>query len=256
MQTTTQTYDVVIKNYMPMEIIVSEGTHQDFFYVVLDGSVEISQHAKVIRTLSAGDIFGMENYFRKRPYTTTASAIARSRIAAYRSEMIRDILFTHPTLAEQIFTSAMRQLDQTTEQAERNIPLDSPIPIREQVYQDGEVIFAENTMGSLMYRLIESEHGLRVTVQGQEIAMITRPGEFFGEVSTVLNQPRGATVTSLGRSLVQVFSIANIAEDIARYPDLALAIINNLAARLREANKPIAGAFPQTPTNPALRYRP
>jgi len=43
---------------------------------------------------------------------------------------------------------------------------------------------------------------------------------------------------------VQVFSIANIAEDIGHYPDLALDIINNLSERLREANRRLAGIIP------------
>lgn len=244
MQINSQSYAVSIRNYVPMEIIVSEGTPQDFFYVVLDGGVEISQNSKVIRTLFSGDIFGMENYFCNQPYTTTASAIARSRIAAYRSEIIRDILFTHPMLAEQIFASVMRQLEQTTERAEQNISFGGSLALREQVYRDGEVIITENTIGSPIYRLIESEHGLRVTFQGRDIAMITRPGEFFGEMSPVLKQPRSATFTSVGRSRVQVFSVANIAEDIGHYPDLALDIINNLSERLREANRRLAGIIP------------
>jgi CRP-like cAMP-binding protein len=247
MPTANQTHDVNIKNYKPLEIIVSEGTAQDFFYVILDGTVEITQNRKIIRTLREGDVFGLENYYRKRPYTTTASAITSARIAAYRSETIRDILFTHPQLAEKIFLSVMCQLEQTTGLAEENIPFEHATPIREHVYRDGENIITENSEEREMFRLVEAQHGLRVTVQGREIATITRPGEFFGEMGPVLQQPRSATVTSIGRSRVQIFTIENIEEVLRHYPDLAITIIGTLSKRLLEADRLLADQFAKKP---------
>ena len=43
MTISNQTHDVSIKNYSPLEIIVSEGDAQDFFYVILDGTVNKSE---------------------------------------------------------------------------------------------------------------------------------------------------------------------------------------------------------------------
>jgi CRP-like cAMP-binding protein len=240
MPTANQTHDVIIKNYAPLEIIVSEGAAQDFFYVILDGTVEITQNRKSIRTLREGDVFGLENYYRKRPYTTTASAITPARIAAYHSETIRDILYTYPQLAEKIFSSVMCQLEQTTGLAEGNITFEQATPIREHVYKDGENIITENGEGREMFRLVEAQHGLRVTFQGREISTITRPGEFFGEMSSILDQPRSATVTSIGRSLVQIFTVENIEEVLRQYPDLAITIIGTLSKRLLEADRLLA----------------
>jgi len=237
MPTSNQTHDVIIKNYSPLEIIVSEGTAHDFFYVILGGTVEITQNRKIIRTLREGDVFGLENYYRKRPYTTTASAITPARIAAYHSETIRDILYTHPQLAEKIFSSVMCQLEQTTGLAEENIPFEHSTSIREQVYKDGEKIITENSEGREMFRLVEAQHGLRVTFQGREIATITRLGEFFGEMSPILHQPRSATVTSIGRSRVQIFPVENIEEDLRHYPDLAINIISTLSKRLLKTDR-------------------
>lgn len=245
--TSQQTHDVDIRYYAPLDIIIAEGAPADYFYVVLQGTVEISQNLKPIRTLRDGDVFGLENYYRRRPYTTTASAITNARIAAYRSETIREILFAHPILTEQIFSSVMGQLEQTTTMAEENIPFDLFTPARERVYRDGEVIVAENETGNEIYRLIEAQHGLRVTCKGREIGTITRPGEFFGEMSPILRQPRSATVTAMGRCRVQVFVVNNFAEDLRRYPDLALDIIGTLAMRLREANRRLAEAGPAVP---------
>jgi CRP-like cAMP-binding protein len=240
MSTVQKTHEAVIREYAPLESIVSEGASQDFFYVILEGTVEISQNRKVIRTLQEGDVFGIENYYRKKTYTTSANAITRARIATYRSETIRDIIFEHPQLTEKILASTMRQLEQTTGRAEECIPYELAVPVYEKVYKDGDIIIAEGTRGNEIYRLVEAQHGLRVTLQGCEIATITRPGEFFGEMSPVLHQPRSATVASIGRSRIQVFTIDNIAEDIRQYPDLALSIVNALSIRLQEANRRLA----------------
>ncbi len=253
MTSSNQNHDVSIRNYRPLEKIVSEGDAQDFFYVILDGTVEISQNRKIIRTLREGDVFGIENYYRKRPYTTTACVITPARIAAYRSETIRDIIYTHPQLAEQIFTSVMCQLEQTTGRAEEHIPFERATPIREHIYQDGEIIITENSEGSEMFRLMEAQHGLRVTFQGREIGTITRPGEFFGEMSSILHQPRSATVTSIGRSRVQVFMVEDIEDDFRQFPDLAISIINTLSKRLFEADMRLAN---QITANPGFTERP
>lgn len=210
---------------------------QDFFYVILEGSVQITRNGKIIRILHEDDVFGAENYKPERPYTTTASAITTSRIAAYRSENIHNIFYTNPLMAEQIFASAIRQLVQTTDKAEKNIPFEITSPIREKIYRDGQIIITEGTEGSEIFRLIEAQHGLSITFQGREIRTITSPGEFFGEMSTLLHKPQSATVTSIGRTRVQVFTVANLEENLSNHPDLAMAIINSLSNQLREAKQ-------------------
>lgn len=237
MTTSNQTQDAHIKNYVPLETIVSEGATPDFFYVILDGSVEITQNLKTIRTLCDGDVFGLENYFRKHPYSTTATAVTASRIAAYHSETIRDILYTQPQLAEKIFTSVMGQLEQTTGIAEENITIELDAPIRELEYKDGEIILSENIKNTNLYRLIKSEHGLRVTAGGRDIDTITKLGEFFGMASPLVRQPADITVSSIGTSRIQIIPTENLADALKQSPDIAEALIKTLSGRLREARR-------------------
>jgi hypothetical protein len=58
------------------------------------------------------------------------------------------------------------------------------------------------------------------------VGKITRPGEYFGEMSSLLNQERTATVTSLGRSVVQVFPGENLEATLCANPELAKKIID------------------------------
>ena len=50
---------ISVKEYQPGEIIVREGDSNEFFYVILDGQVRITQLDKTIRILSDKDVFGL-----------------------------------------------------------------------------------------------------------------------------------------------------------------------------------------------------
>jgi len=236
--------NAIIKEYKSKELIVAEADPSDRFFVILKGEVEILQNGKSIRVLKEDDIFGLENYYLNRAYTTAAVALSAARIAAYPAAMIRDIIFNSPHLVEKILQSVMTQLEQTTQIAEEYIPLENVVDFNEQIYQDGDTIIAEGTAGCEIYQLIESGKGLSVTKDGREVGRITQPGEYFGEMSALLKQTRTATVRSIGRSIVKVFSGDNLEALISTYPQLAKVIIDTLARRLIEANIKIADLSP------------
>jgi CRP-like cAMP-binding protein len=231
---------VEVKEYAPKQIIASEGQDNKYFYVILKGEVEISQNDKGIRILKEGDVFGLENFYLKRPYTTTSRALTVARIAAYPSHLIKEIIYHRPQLAEIILNSVMQQLEQTTQVAEENISIEGYVDINEQVFEDGEIIIEEGSAGVDFYKLISTEGGLLVTREGKEVGKITQPGEYFGEMSSLLDQRRTATIRSIGKSVVQIFPGDNLESILMGYPDLAKKIIDTLAYRLVEANKKIA----------------
>jgi len=237
---TTETNAGQVKEYKPGEIIDSEGETSEVFYVILKGEVEIFQNNKSIRVLKEGDIFGLETFCLKRPSTTTSKTITPSRIASYHTGLIKEIVHSKPHLTEKIINSIMAQLEQTTQIAEENIPLGNLVDFNERVYRDGEVIIEEGSLGRDIFMLVESEKGLLVSREGKEVGIITQPGEYFGEMSSLLNKKRTATVSSLGRSVVHIFPGDNLEATLTAYPNLAKKIIDTLAFRLVDANKRIA----------------
>ncbi len=244
MNTDQTIQDVIIKEFKPRETIVAEGSLNDRFFVILKGNVEILQNNKSIRVLKDGDVFGIENFYLNRSYTTCATSITTSRVASYHTNMIKDIIYDRPQLIQQILASLMRQLEQTTQIAEENIPLENIVDLNDRIYQDGEKIIEEGSEGSDIFRLLKSQHGLRVTIKGREIGTITKPGEYFGEMSAILREKRSATVSSIGKSVVQVFSSDNLQSILEAYPKLAKKIIDTLAQRLFEANKKLSTKYP------------
>jgi CRP-like cAMP-binding protein len=236
---TTEISATEVKEYKPGQIVASEGEKNDVFYVILKGEVEIFQNNKSIRILKEGDVFGLENFYLKRSCTTTSKTITLSRIASYNTGLIKEIIHTKPQLTEKIINSIIAQLEQTTQVAEENIPLGNLVDFNERVYQDGEVIIEEGSVGKDIYMLVESEKGLLVSKEGKELGRITQQGEYFGEMSSLLNLKRTATVSSMGRSKIQIFPGDNLEATLAVYPRLAKKIIDTLASRLIDANERI-----------------
>jgi CRP-like cAMP-binding protein len=227
-----------VKEYLPGEIIVREGDSNEYFYVILDGEVRISQLDKTIRLLSDKDVFGLENYFRGNSYSTTAKARKTSRIATYRCEHIDEIAYSNPSLVKIVLQSAYMQLEQTTSIAEANIPYTEVINLDVREYADGDVIISEDTYGTEIFRLTQTEGGLEVSKKGKAIAVISKTGEYFGEMSFILGEPRSATIRSIGRSVVEVMTVEDggFEKIIHENPDIADKIIKGLAKRLKEAN--------------------
>ncbi|HHO77054.1 MAG TPA: cyclic nucleotide-binding domain-containing protein [Deltaproteobacteria bacterium] len=229
---------VEVKEYRAGELIVREGASNKFFYAILQGEVQIYQLDKPIRILSDHDVFGLENYYRGIPYSTTAKATKTSRIATYESEYIEDIIYSKPGLVTMLLRSAFIQLEQTTAVAESNIPYSETINLDLREYEDGQTIIEDGTYGTEIYKLFQTEGGLEVVKKGVRIGLITKPGEYFGEMSFILNEPRGATIRSVGKSVVEVFPVqeGGLERLILENPEIGNRIITTLAERLKQAN--------------------
>ena len=105
-------------------------------------------------------------------------------------------------------------------------------------FADSEVIIEEDKLGTEIFRLTQTEGGLEVLKKGKSIAVISKPGEYFGEMSFILSEPRSATIRSIGRSVVEVMAVEDggFEKIIHENPEIADKIIAGLAKRLKEAN--------------------
>lgn len=137
-----------------------------------------------------------------------------------------------------ILRSACIQLEQTTSVAEQNIPYTETINLDFKEYSDGDIIIEEGTSGTEVYKLHQAEGGLEVLKKGVPIGKIVKSGEYFGEMSFILNEPRTATVKSIGKNEVEVIPVDGDGFErlIHENPDIALKIITTLSHRLRQAN--------------------
>lgn len=221
-----------IREFKDGEVILEEGERNTCFWVILNGAVQLSQDGKAVRTLTDGDIFGLEAHFLDKPSSLRARAAAVSRIAAYGHEVVNDILYSRPQMTERILVSLLGQLEQTTQLAREGLEGTHATDVDMCFLEDGDVLFREGDPGDAVYKLVSTEGGLRLTRNGQEFGSITQPNRIFGEMSGLLKQRRTATATSVGRSVIQVYRREQIEQLVEENPAFARRLIEQMAARL------------------------
>ncbi len=119
-------------------------------------------------------------------------------------------------------------------------------------YEDKDVIIREGNTDIDFFKLVQG--AVYVVKGGKMIAEISQPGDFFGEMAAITNDPRSASIISKGRSKVKRFPGDKLGEIIEKYPDVANHLFSVLADRLHAADKKIVNIYNQirkrkTPVN-------
>ncbi|MCE5334721.1 MAG: cyclic nucleotide-binding domain-containing protein [Desulfobacteraceae bacterium] len=218
------THALEVKVCKSGDIILKEGQINPFFYVVLSGQVRLSREGVKIRVLDEQDIFGLESLVLRRPSYYTALAMQACRIATYGPEALDHLIRESPRMVQNLLISTLHQLKQTT-----NVLLDISDTIimddkRLAFYKDGDIVFDQNSRGTEIYRLISTQGGLQVTILGNEIVRLTKPGEFFG----LPDLPKQTVVKSMGESVVEVYRPEDLDIIIRNHPEAARHIMHTL----------------------------
>ncbi len=104
-------------------------------------------------------------------------------------------------------------------------------------FPTGAVLFREGDPGVEMYVIQSGRVQLTRKVRGQETHLVTLPpGEFFGEMAIVNNQPRSATAIVTEEAGLLVIDGRTFEAMIRGNSEIALRFIKKLAARLAQAN--------------------
>lgn len=104
-------------------------------------------------------------------------------------------------------------------------------------YEDQDVIIHEGNKDSDFYKLVQG--ALIVMKDGRKISSIQEPGEFFGEMASLIGEPRTTTIISKGRSVVERFPGDKLSEIVENYPDISRYLLETVGGRLKQANKTI-----------------
>ena len=110
---------------------------------------------------------------------------------------------------------------------------------RRRAYAEGDVIVSESEPGDALYVLLSGK--VKVVLYGEsgrEVILSTfrAPGDFFGEMSLLDDEPRSATVLAVAPSTLMVLSRADFRAHLARHPRVAVQVMTELSRRLRRAD--------------------
>ena len=97
-------------------------------------------------------------------------------------------------------------------------------------FDDGRTIVRQGEVGTGFFLIASG--GARVVRDGEAIAHL-RPGEFFGELSILDRQPRIAQVVADGSTTCLALASWDFEAILASEPGVALAILREVASRLR-----------------------
>ncbi len=108
--------------------------------------------------------------------------------------------------------------------------------------RDGEIVIRENEHGDTAY-VIETgqvEVRRRSPAGGDVVLGRLGPGEWFGEMSVLLGEARSATVVAIGDGRARRLTRDGFEQALADDPAHALALMRQLAARLRDTDRRLA----------------
>ncbi|RME82631.1 MAG: Crp/Fnr family transcriptional regulator [Zetaproteobacteria bacterium] len=113
--------------------------------------------------------------------------------------------------------------------------------MHEKAYPAGAMIFAEGDAGDALYLVLEGEVKIGATTpDGHEIVYaVLGPGAFFGELALIDGHPRSAYAAAITKTRLAVLARERFEALLDDSPAMARALLAELAARLRRADRTI-----------------
>lgn len=245
------------------EVLAREGRIGREFFLILAGTVSVTQGGRHVDTLGPGSFFGevIATNFGPRHATVTALSevdvliigprefAAMVDIPGFREAIPMAIATSHSLTR----TSAPREA--TTEDGDtvttviehlQGVPwfvactdeqLTAIAQMAERLHvQNGEVILREGRLGRELYIILE---GTVVVTRDGRVVNDWGPGDYFGELAAIEAAPRSATVTATSDLDVLIVGPREL-EAMMDIPGFRNALLVGMSRRIREADDKLA----------------
>lgn len=102
-----------VEDYPTGSTIITEDTHCDYFYVIVEGAVDIYREEKhfLLETLSSGAVFGIMSLVTGTPRSATAETRAPTTVIKLNLQQIRNSLPEGIEIYERIIINHMNDLE-------------------------------------------------------------------------------------------------------------------------------------------------
>jgi len=210
----------------PNQRIINQGDGGDFLFVievgVLDCKIKVDGVEKVVKTCEAGDVFGELALLYNCP--RAASVDARTQCVLWQLD--RD---TFNSIVKEAAQKKRERYDAFLGKVPLLAGMDSyersqlADALKSEEFASGAVICREGDDGNSFYII---EEGSAEATKGGKQVLTYAPGDYFGELALLRNQPRAATViaksaTSLltldSRSFKRLLNVSDLLERSDRY---------------------------------------
>ncbi len=117
------------------------------------------------------------------------------------------------------------------------------------ICNDAEYVVRQGERGECMYIVLSGELEVVRRSQGREFFLATLgSGDFFGEMSLIDNEPRTASVRSVGQSEVMMLDRQNFLGQLQQDASLAFQILSKMAGRARDLSQRLMNIGALLPT--------
>lgn len=199
--------DVMVKKeYQRGDILIQQGDLEaKFFFVLAEGEVEVLVNRTVVATLGVGRSFGEIALMYNTPRNATIRALTPEVVCwAMEGPAFRTMLMQYSVDQRSKYEKFLEdvKLFGALTKWERGTFADALQSIH---FDDGDVIIRQGEAGDMFYIVEEGECVVtqsRSIHEGQAGRPITlmhlEPGQYFGELALLKDQPRAANVIAVG----------------------------------------------------------
>eukprot|EP00123_Amoebidium_parasiticum_P013631 comp22068_c2_seq1/m.32138 comp22068_c2_seq1/g.32138 ORF comp22068_c2_seq1/g.32138 comp22068_c2_seq1/m.32138 type:complete len:355 (-) comp22068_c2_seq1:787-1851(-) len=192
----------------PDETVIRQGEEGDNFYVIDSGVFDVyiskdGQPAKKVVELGPGDSFGELALMYSQPRAATVKARTEAVLWAVDRVTFRRILMDTTSRKRRKYESFLEKVPllESLTKPERVKVADA----LESVEFDDEPIVEQGDVGQNFY-IIEDGKAIVTKDESDEVLNELGPGDYFGEIALLTDQPRAATVTAVGQVKCLVLS--------------------------------------------------
>ena len=108
----------------------------------------------------------------------------------------------------------------------------------EEKYNDGQIIFDEGSPGDWIYVIESGSVEISKTIDGEKVVLVMLgPGEVIGELGFITKEPRTATATAVGETIVGVIDPILFEQEFNKLSPAFQAVLTSLASRLKKTTE-------------------
>eukprot|EP01006_Ploeotia_vitrea_P057577 TRINITY_DN68190_c4_g1_i2.p2 TRINITY_DN68190_c4_g1~~TRINITY_DN68190_c4_g1_i2.p2 ORF type:complete len:690 (-),score=428.08 TRINITY_DN68190_c4_g1_i2:1369-3438(-) len=194
------------KEYRAGETIIQQGDDGDDFYVLHEGECDCyvdfgdGEEPRLVKQYSYGESFGELALMYNCPRAASIKARTDVKVWAMDRITFRTMLMDTTNRKRKKYEGFLRNvpLFSNMENYERSKIADA---LEEIKFTDGQYIIAEGDIGHELYILKSGEAAATKVLPGSDsptVVMRYAPGDFFGELALIRDEPRAANVISVG----------------------------------------------------------
>jgi putative peptide zinc metalloprotease protein len=188
------------------DAVFRQGDRGDAFYLIQRGQADVvavrNGEGRVLTRLDAGEYFGEIALLGKATRTATVRAVTPLQLLALRKGDFERLLAPHVAASERV-EEAIRESENL-----RELPLLAALSpaeldavgkrLRRRQFPAGGTVVQQGEVGTEFY-IIHSGQAevLQESADGPARVRLLGPGDYFGEIALLMDEPRSATVRAL-----------------------------------------------------------